>query len=256
MRLRASGELGGASTEGGPRDRRQADPGTYGVNRPRDPRPRMAYAVTSRPATLTFLTMATAGRGAASVLGAAPSQCVQEVGDAAAVDRGEHLGCALVTLAVWRAAVPATEATLRAATERWAARPFTRYQLTLVERSMIDACTHTAEIAEEQVVRVIATTCTQPWHTPPRSVTALFAELEPYTRGTTCGPNGCDCDRLVLAATYDGQWGYPRTAQVQQVDPPWRQRLRKWLSGDPACTLTGFASGQVEVQAVTPLPPP
>jgi hypothetical protein len=166
------------------------------------------------------------------------------------------LGGGLIILAWWRAAVPAPEVAFRAATERWAARPFTRYQLTVVETHPVAPCTHTAEIADEQVVRVIATTCTAPWQRSPRSITALFAELEPYTRGTTCGPNGCDCDRLVLEVTYDEQWGYPRTAQVRLVEPPWWQRLRKGLSSDPACTLIGFDSGRVEVQAVTPLPPP
>ncbi len=166
------------------------------------------------------------------------------------------LGWTLITLVLGRATVPATEAAFRAATARWAARPFTRYQLTVVETHNVAPCTHTAEIADEQVVRVIATTCTAPWQRSPRSVTALFAELEPYTRGTTCGPNGCDCDRLVLDVTYDRQWGYPRTAQVQLVGRPWWLGLRKWLRGDPWCSLIGFSSGRVEVQAVTPLPPP
>jgi hypothetical protein len=133
-------------------------------------------------------------------------------------------------------AVLATRAPLReleAARSRWAARPFSRYRLTVDSTLLKRPCRQEVEVRDEEVVAVLENVCLNDaaWDTPPAvAVTDLFQSIESSIVRRTCGPNGCRCDGVVYVdVAYDDRLGYPL-------------HIRPFLKGDWA-TVPTFSPG-------------
>jgi len=124
------------------------------------------------------------------------------------------------------------------ARERWAARSFSSYYLTInvsiwnegtgsdlfsgVEPGgLITTCRYEAEVIDEAVVTTIENTCASTtWGEPifsihvPETVTGLFNEIERTITEHECGPNGCICDGFIgVDVSYDRRLGYPKTVK-------------------------------------------
>jgi hypothetical protein len=157
---------------------------------------------------------------------------------------------------------PPTRTVFLEAKQRWQARPFSAYRFLFVHDTGTHSCAYQVEIQDERVISVepAKTTsvqkanpsCPQQPTVPVRSISQLFNQIQPYATEWTCGPNGCECDRLEVSATYNTQWGYPETVVLRQVAPLWWKQMEKGL-GLPSCTLIGVGGPLFQVENLTPL---
>ncbi len=140
----------------------------------------------------------------------------------------------------------------------WAARGFTRYQITLLHGGLV-ACRVVAEVDGSQVVRRSDYPSTGSCNNVPITVEDLFSAIDTIAaHGPRCGPNGCACDGPIeLTVNYDVKLGYPTL-----IDDHLRPDLRwqypdYWVSLLPVpsrgCTLVGYLGQKIEVESLTPL---
>jgi hypothetical protein len=142
---------------------------------------------------------------------------------------------------------------LSAARERWAARPFSHYRMAL-EYGTTGYCSQVVEVERESIVAVLHNTCKE----SPPTVSDLFARIErdQLSRGGSCGPNGCACDgTVVVAATYDNRFGYPRakriyldTAARWRFPDYWKHRMSGTL-----CSSRALIGEIITVRSLTPI---
>jgi hypothetical protein len=156
---------------------------------------------------------------------------------------------------------PAYESGLAAAKARWAARPFTRYQLEVQEETDASSCRQTVEVHDEKIARVLANRCVR---LPSWTVSNLFTWAEqPSEPSSRCYPSAITCVCLKsysLRASYDPLLGYPRS-----ITHAWSLSLnwaylghwkRLWRTGElPACAnVARFVEGHISVSVVALTP--
>jgi hypothetical protein len=142
---------------------------------------------------------------------------------------------------------------LSAARDRWAARSFSHYRMSL-EYGLTGYCSQVVEVVGEQVVAVLHNTCKEPAPT----VSDLFARIERDQAGLggRCGPNGCACDgTVVVAAAYDTQLGYPVAKRIYldegarwRFPDYWRNRMTGAL-----CSSRALIGEIITVRSLTPI---
>ncbi len=166
------------------------------------------------------------------------------------------------TLYNWYQSSPYVQSrALAAARERWEARPFDRYILTIEQDSDILTYVSMEEhyaVWDESLYIVQRRVALM-------SVTQFFALIERYPRHTEfrCGGVSPTCP---LPATYrvivdyDEQWGYPQTIQLSRTDHPdwlnpdfwgWLWQSGAWQQcGNPLCISTEYTT--ISIAALTP----
>jgi hypothetical protein len=142
---------------------------------------------------------------------------------------------------------------LRAARERWAARPFSHYRL-LLEYGEWGYCRQRLDIQGDRVVALLYNTCSAPAPT----VDEIFDRIERdiVRLSGRCGVNGCGCDgTIVVSADYDPRFGYPRFKRVKLNSETrllfpeyWKRRL----SGE-ICSHRQFGRDNITVVALDPI---
>jgi hypothetical protein len=121
--------------------------------------------------------------------------------------------------------LPQTPGARRMAAERrWAARPFSAYQVALRVEYWNRVCFQEVEIHGERVQKILSDTC-QASSFSSLTVTRLFDISERIEQAPTCYPDArpCAC-RLMRIGTidYDAQLGYPRKIIYRrEVQPNW-----------------------------------
>lgn len=139
---------------------------------------------------------------------------------------GLALGCSGLSVLTWRALPSVRQAE---AVERWAQRPFERYQMSLRDNSGQNACEFSVEIEGETVTRIIKNTCA------PRirwTVNFLFRRIEALQRTSSdCvkASQGYSClcrSAIEMAVQYDPVHGYPRALSS------WMNWQPNWLNAN------------------------
>lgn len=88
----------------------------------------------------------------------------------------------------------------------------THYRLEANYSTSFAACHYDIEVKTRIVVRVHGMTCLSSATTNTLTVESIFEVFSQYVDGRVCGPNGCSCEgAYVVKATYDPEFGYPRT---------------------------------------------
>lgn len=154
---------------------------------------------------------------------------------------------------------PASAHDFRQAQQQWNAERPSHYRVTMTTYGSSIAppgCQQTVEVQNEQVVRVLDSTCPADALRIPMTVSQVFEQFQDQATQVTCGPNGCACDGVVqVRATYDPQLGYPQQIESKLTtdwlnSEYWRTR---W-TGQP-CTMIGFIEHQVAIESLEPIAP-
>lgn len=160
---------------------------------------------------------------------------------------------------------------LDTARERWAARSFSSYHLTInvsywsegnvpylfgVVRpgELIVSCRYEAEVRDEAVVSTIENTCASTTLGGPTSsitvsktVTDLFDEIERTIVKRECGPNGCICDGFIgVDVSYDRHLGYPKAIKESRKQEYLLLLEDLSLFTIQGCTFVGWSVGLPE----------
>jgi hypothetical protein len=149
---------------------------------------------------------------------------------------------------------------LAEARERWETQAADHYQLEFENISSLSLCHQLFEIQADTIIHIEAIS-------DPRlglgdlckltpTVTDLFDTIEHINAIQWCGPNGCECDGIVVAdVEYDDALGYPvevRLRLEKQADI-FRRLLNRLPYNTPTCTQFGYEETIYAIRAVTPL---
>jgi hypothetical protein len=167
--------------------------------------------------------------------------------------------CTLPGSALAATNVPLARTPLRLrAQERWAARPFENYRITVRVESQNRACFQEVEIRGERNA-ITRDSCRTFWLSA-LSVTRLFDLSTRLERAPECSPavQACACQRMRIGgATFDDQLGYPTQISLQRWVRPnpghfdfWRHLAEQRAL--PPCNDFG-ALVRLTVVALTPL---
>jgi len=166
------------------------------------------------------------------------------------------LACVLVSVLSW-SETPAQRR--QQAIERWQARPFTSYRITIRVEYGGNACTQELETEGEQLNRVVANSCRVSW-IGMTTVMRLFEVSALLDKPTPCytQAQACSCLRVLQQPiSYDANQGYPSTIIYQRAVQPnyndaayWR---RLWQTRRvPNCGPTNYAVA-ISVLSIQPL---
>lgn len=166
------------------------------------------------------------------------------------------LACLLLSVFSW-SETPAQRR--QQAMQRWQARPFTNYRITIRVEYGGNACTQELETAGEQLNRVVANSCRVSW-IGMTTVMRLFEVSALLDRPTPCytQAQACSCLRVLQQPiAYDASLGYPATIIYQRAVQPnygdmayWR---RLWQTRRvPNCGPTNY-DVTVSVLSIQPL---
>lgn len=115
-------------------------------------------------------------------------------------------------------------------------------------------CHYDIEVKTRTVIRVHGMTCLSAATTNTLTIESIFEVFSQYVDDRICGPNGCSCEgAYVVKATYDPEYGYPRTISTTLQ----RNLLESVLSTDEGSINCRRARGRIdriEILAFTPLP--
>jgi hypothetical protein len=142
----------------------------------------------------------------------------------------------------------------------WLARPFTDYQLAVVEKTQRSICLQDVEVQDEQVHQVSLNRCTHPTTWTVNRLFDWIAQLEQSTSNCFPGPGICACRTTkTTQITYDAQFGYPQSIVYEwQMQPNWTHpdywRHVWWDKRVPSCSRNGFGGTQTVTVSLTPLP--
>src|SRR5262245_29283076 len=171
---------------------------------------------------------------------------------------GLVLGCSGLGVLTWPALPSVRQAE---ALDRWAQRPFERYQMSLRDNGGANPCEFSVEVRGETVTRVIRNTCA------PRirwTVNFLFRRIEALQRASSdCvkASQGYSClcrSAIEMSVQYDSVHGYPRALSS------WMRWQPNWSNGNywryaiahaqlPSCDAPFAESRRTMLVSLTPV---
>ena len=153
----------------------------------------------------------------------------------------------------WRAWRETPEYQFLSARELWQDNAITHYRMEANFSNGYAQCHYDIEVKTRTVVRVHGLTCLGSATTNTLTIESIFEVFGAYVDERVCGPNGCMCEgAYVVKATYDPDWGYPRS-----ISTVFQRNLFENLLSDESTVNCRQARAQIrriEILGFTPLP--
>lgn len=153
----------------------------------------------------------------------------------------------------WQAWQETPESQFRQARTLWQSNAITHYRMEANFSNGFAQCHYDIEVKTRAVIRVHGLTCLGSATTNTLTIESIFEVFGAYVDERVCGPNGCSCEgAYVVKASYDPDWGYPRTISTVFQ----RSLLETLLSDESAvnCRQTRAQVRRIEILSFTPLP--
>lgn len=161
---------------------------------------------------------------------------------------------ALVGWLGWRAWQSSPEYEFQQARRLWQSQPTGHYRMEANYNTGFAQCHYDIEVKTRTVIRVHGMTCLGSATTNTLTIESIFEVFGKYVDQRVCGPNGCSCEgAYVVKATYDPDWGYPRT-----ISTVFQRNLAEAVMGANLSTIncrrTRARIDRVEILNFTQLP--
>ncbi|MBL8097250.1 MAG: hypothetical protein JNL73_23935 [Anaerolineales bacterium] len=161
---------------------------------------------------------------------------------------------ALVGWFGWQAWQSSPEYQFLQARRLWQSQATTHYRVEANYSTGFAQCHYDIEVKTRAVVRVHGLTCLGSATTNTLTIESIFEVFSRYVDDRVCGPNGCTCEgAYVIRATYDPEWGYPKTISTVFQ----RNLIEVVLSGGEStinCRRARARIDRLEILSFTPLP--